>query len=44
MLYILIAALGVAVARQFSWFGVFAISTVLAVALGSRVRSTTGPC
>lgn len=34
MLYILVAALGVAVARQFSWFGVFAISTILAIALG----------
>jgi hypothetical protein len=34
MLYIVLAALGVAVARQFSWVGVFAISTILAVALG----------
>lgn len=34
MLYIVIAALGVVVARQSSWFGVFAISTILAVALG----------
>lgn len=34
MLYIVIAALGLVGARQFSWFGVFVISTILAVALG----------
>lgn len=34
MLYILTAALGVVVARRFSWFGVFAVSTILAIAIG----------
>ncbi len=34
MLFIVIASLGLVAARQFSWFGVFAISTILAVALG----------
>ncbi|MBE7201083.1 hypothetical protein ACLBX9_12415 [Methylobacterium sp. A49B] len=34
MLYILTAALGVVVARRFHWIGIFAVSTILAVAIG----------
>jgi hypothetical protein len=34
MLYVLIAALGAVVARRFSWLGVFAVCTILAIALG----------
>ena len=34
MLYILTAALGVIVARRYSWLGIFAVSTILAVAVG----------
>ena len=34
MLYILTAVLGVVVARRFSWLGIFAVSTILSVAIG----------
>ncbi|MGU3666229.1 hypothetical protein ACLBX9_18750 [Methylobacterium sp. A49B] len=36
MLYILTAALGVIVARRYSWLGILTVSTILAVAIGAE--------
>lgn len=34
MLYILTSVLGIVVTRRYSWLGIFAVSTILAVAIG----------